>query len=85
MAKSIQLKAVINALHQEERLLSAQLGRVQDAIAALSDVTLADRVRPEAHATKTAPKTRRTMTTEQRSAVSTRMKKYWAERRKSKR
>jgi len=85
MAKSSQLQSVLAALRREEGLLRRQLGKVEDAIAALSDVRTDYRIRQGVRRAKTVSKNARTMSDAQRKAVSTRMKKYWAERRKAKR
>jgi hypothetical protein len=66
-------------------LLRRQLGKVEDAIAALSDVRTDYKVRQGVRRAKKVSKNVRSMTDTQRKAVSARMKKYWAERRKAKR
>ena len=85
MAKSSQLQSVVAALRKEEGLLRRQLGKVEDAIAALSDVRTDFKIRQGVRRAKAVSKNARTMTETQRKAVSARMKKYWAERRKAKR
>jgi hypothetical protein len=85
MAKSSQLQSVVAALRKEEGLLRRQLGKVEDAIAALSDVRTDYKVRQGVRRAKKVSKNVRSMTDTQRKAVSARMKKYWAERRKAKR
>lgn len=85
MAKSSQLQSVLAALRKEEGLLRRQLGKVEDAIAALSDVGTDYRIRQGVRRAKTVTRNARSMSEAQRKAVSARMKKYWAERRKAKR
>lgn len=85
MAKTSQLKAALAALRKEENVLRTQLGKVQDAIAALGDVGTDYRIRQQVRRVKTVSKNARTMSTAQRKAVSERMKKYWAARRSAKR
>ena len=85
MAKTSQFKAALAALRKEESVLRTQLGKVQDAIAALGDVRADYRVRQQVRRVKTVSKNARTMTAAQRKAVSERMKKYWAARRGAKR
>lgn len=85
MAKSNEFKSVLSALRQEENVLKLQLGKVQDAIAALGDVRTGYRIRQTVRRAKKLSKNARTMSAAQRKAVSERMKKYWAARRKTKR
>jgi len=85
VAKTSQLKAALAALRKEENVLRTQLGKVQDAIAALGDVGTDYRIRQQVRRVKTVSKNARTMSTAQRKAVSERMKKYWAARRSAKR
>ena len=85
MAKTSQLQHVLATLRKEEGVLRRQLGKVEDAIAALSDVRADYKLRQGVRRAKTVSKNARTMTESQRKAVSARMKKYWAERRKAKR
>jgi hypothetical protein len=85
MAKSSQLQSVVAELRKEEGLLRRQLGKVVDAIAALSVVRTDFMVRQGVRRAKKVSKNVRSMTDTQRKAVSARMKKYWAERRKAKR
>lgn len=85
MAKTSQLKSALAALRREENMLRAQLGKVQDAIAALGDARTDYRIRQQVRRVRTVSKNARTMSTAQRKAVSERMKKYWAARRGAKR
>ena len=83
MAKQNRFARVLTALQKEESVLAAQLGKVRDAIAALSDVPRDYRLRRGVRQVKTVSRNVRKMTTEQRDAVALRMKKYWAKRRKT--
>jgi hypothetical protein len=84
MATSRQVQSALAALRKEESLLRRQLAKIEDAIAALSDVSTDYRVRQDPRKARALPKNARTMTDAQRKAVSARMKKYWADRRKAK-
>jgi len=84
VAKRKQVGAALAALRKEEGLLQAQLGRIQDAIAALGDVPTDYKVRRGVRSAKTVAKNARKMTAAQRKAVSARMKKYWAARKAAK-
>jgi hypothetical protein len=87
MAKSSRLGQVLSALRLEEGL-EAQLGKVRDALAALGGVgkeyqRLARTRQAKTVARKVRKRNVRKMSAAQKKAVSARMKKYWAERRKS--
>ena len=84
MAKSSRLGQALSALRQEEGILEAQLGKVRDAIAALGGVGKEYRRVRRARELKTVVRNVRKMSAAQRKAVSARMKKYWAGRRKAK-
>lgn len=84
MAKSNRLGQVVSALRQEEGFLQGQLGKVRDAIAALGGVGKEFQRLRRTRQVKTIARNVRKMTAAQRKAVSERMKKYWAERRKAK-
>ena len=84
MAKSNRLGRVVSALRQEEGFLQGQLGKVRDAIAALGGVGKEFQRLRRTRRVKTVARNVSKMTAEQRKAVSARMKKYWAERRKAK-
>ena len=84
MAKSNRLGQVLSALRHEEGFLEAQLGKVRDAIGALGGVGKEYQRLRRTRQVKTVVKNARKMTAAQKKAVSTRMKKYWAERRKAK-
>ena len=75
--------SVLSALAKEESVLESQLGKVRDAIAALSGVGRAYQRRQAMRKVKTVARNVRTMTAAQRKAVSERMTKYWAARRKA--
>jgi hypothetical protein len=81
--KSSRLGQVLSALRREQSVLQAQLGKVTDAIAALGGVGREYRRRQRVRQVKTVARKVRKMTAAQRKAVSARMKKYWAERRKA--
>ena len=83
MAKSSRLGQALTALRQEEGFLDAQLGKVRDAIAALGGVGKEYTRLRRTRQVKTVARNIRKMSAAQRKAVSARMKKYWAERRKS--
>ena len=80
MAKS-RLGQVLSALQREQGLLEAQLGKVRDAISALGGVGKEYQRLQRKRDIKTIVRNARKMSAAQRKAVSTRMKKYWAERR----
>ncbi len=84
MAKSSRFARVLTLLQKEEGVLAAQLGKLRDAIAALSDVPVDYRTRQRVRQAKTVARNARTMTAAQRKAVALRMKKYWEQRRKAK-
>ena len=84
MAEPNRLAQVLAALQKEESVLDAQLGKIRDALAALSDVARDYRVRQGARKAKTVARNVRKMSAAQRKAVALRMKAYWAERRKAK-
>ena len=83
MAKS-RLGQVLSALRREQGLLEAQLGKVRDAITALGGVGQEYQRLQRNRQIKTIVRNARKMSAAQRKAVSARMKKYWAERRKAK-
>jgi hypothetical protein len=84
VAKSNRLGQVLSALREEQGFLESQLGKVQDAITALGGIGREYRRRQTIRRVKTVVGNARTMTAEQKKAVSARMKKYWAARRKAK-
>ena len=84
MAKASRLGAVLAALRQEQGFLEAQLGKVRDAIGALGGVGKQYQRLRRTRQVKTVVNNARKMTAAQKSAVSARMKKYWAARRKAK-
>jgi hypothetical protein len=84
VAASSRFRQVLTALQKEEGVLAAQLGKVRDAIAALSDVPRDYKVRQGVRKARTVARNVRTMNAAQRKAVAVRMRKYWAERRKAK-
>jgi cell fate (sporulation/competence/biofilm development) regulator YmcA (YheA/YmcA/DUF963 family) len=83
VAKSNRIAQIMSALQKEESLLGAQLDKVRDAIASLGGVTREYRVRQGLRKAKTVARNARKMTAAQRKAVSQRMQKYWAARRKA--
>ena len=82
MAKSSRLGQVLSALRVEEGFLEAQLGKVRDAIGALGGVGKEYQRLRRTRQVKTVARNVRKMSAAQKRAVSARMKKYWAERRK---
>ena len=89
MAKSSRFGQVLSALRQEEGFLEAQLGKVRDALAALGGVgkeyqRLARKRQAKTVARSVRKRNARKMSAAQKKAVSARMKKYWAQRRKAK-
>jgi len=74
---------VIAALKAEESLLTAQLGKVRDAMGALGDVPADYKRRQQVRAVKRVVKNARKMTAEQKADVSKRMKAYWLKRKKA--
>ena len=84
MAKSSRLGQVLSALRREQGLLEGQLGKVRDAISALGGVGKEYQRLQRKRDIKTIVRNARKMSAAQRKAVSARMKKYWAERRKAK-
>ena len=76
--------AVGIALRLEEGFLEAQLGKVRDALAALGGVGKEYRRLARTRQAKTVARNARKMSAAQKKAVSARMKKYWAARRKAK-
>ena len=83
MAKTSRLGQVLSALRTEEGFLEAQLGKVRDAIGALGGVGKEYQRLRRTRQVKTVARNVRTMSAAQKKAVSARMKKYWAERRKA--
>ena len=83
MAKSNRLGQVLSALRQEQGFLEAQLGKVRDAIGALGGVGKEYQRLRRTRQVKAVARNVRKMSTAQKKAVSARMKKYWAQRRKS--
>jgi hypothetical protein len=84
VAKSSRLGQVLSALRREQGLLEGQLGKVRDAISALGGVGKEYQRLQRQRDIKTIVRNARKMSAAQRKAVSARMKKYWAERRKAK-
>ena len=84
MAKSSRFGQVLSALRTEEGLLEAQLGKVRDAIGALGGVGKEYQRLRRTRQVKTVARNVKKMSTAQRKAVSARMKKYWAARRRAK-
>ena len=84
MAKSNRLGQVLSALRQEQGFLEAQLGKVRDAIGALGGVGKEYQRLRRTRQVKTVVRNARKMTAAQKKAVSARMKKYWAARRRQK-
>jgi hypothetical protein len=84
VAKSSRLGQVLSALRQEEGFLEAQLGKVRDAIGALAGVGKEYQRLRRTRQVNTVAQNVKKMSAAQRKAVSARMKKYWAERRKQK-
>jgi len=82
VARTGRLQQVLDALRKEEGLLESQLGKVRDAMAALGGVGQAYQRRQRVRRARTIARNARAMTAAQKEAVSLRMKKYWAERRK---
>ena len=72
----------LSALRKEEGILRSQLGKVRDAIASLGGVGKDYRRRQRARRMKTVVRNVKKVTAAQRKAISARMKKYWADRRK---
>ncbi len=83
MAKLNRLGQVLAGLRQEESFLQAELGKVQDALAALRGVGKDYQRRQGIRQVKTVARKVRKMTAAQKKKVSARMKKYWAARRKT--
>jgi hypothetical protein len=83
VAKSSRFGKVLSALRTEEGFLEAQLGKVRDAIGALGGVGKEYARLRRTRQVKTVVSNARKMTATQRKAVSARMKKYWAARRKA--
>jgi hypothetical protein len=84
VAKSTRFGKVLSALRTEEGFLEAQLGKVRDAIGALGGVGKEYQRLRRTRQVKTVARSVKKMSAAQRKAVSARMKKYWAERRKAK-
>jgi hypothetical protein len=84
VAKSSRLARVVAVLQKEESILAAQLGKMRDAIAALSDVPSDYRIRQGVRKAKTVARNVRKISAAQRQAVALRMKEYQAKRRKAK-
>jgi hypothetical protein len=84
VAKSSRFGAVLSALRREEGFLEAQLGKVRDAIGALGGVGKEYTRLRRTRQVKTVVRNARKMSVAQKKAVSARMKKYWAGRRKTK-
>jgi hypothetical protein len=83
MAKSNRFTRVLSVLQKEENVLESQIGKVRDAIAALGGVGRDYKVRRGIRKAKTVARNVRKMSAEQRKAVSLRMKRYWAGRKKT--
>ena len=76
---------ILDALRDEERSLRNQLVAIQRAIEAIEGADAPARAaRGREQARKVVARRKRTMTEEQRKAVSERMRKYWASRRADK-
>src|SRR4051812_21697265 len=74
---------VLNLLRREERQIEAKLDGVRQAIRALSGTTASSLARPFPTVKNArAERKRGRMSTAARKAVSLRMKRYWAKRRK---
>ena len=84
MAKSNRFARVLSVLQKEEHVLASQIGKVRDAIAALGGVGRDYRVRQGIRKAKTVARNVRKMSAAQRKAVSLRMKKSWAGRKRAK-
>ena len=80
-----QLNTIVASLRQEKATREAQVARLDAAISALTGVSADLKQAATKPATKSAAakKTRTPMTAAQKKLVSTRMKKYWAARRKA--
>ena len=81
-----QLDSVVASLRQQKAALEAQVGRLDAAIAALAGGAAARKqAGRQAARSRAAPKERARppMTAAQKKAVSARMKKYWAGRRRA--
>ena len=74
---SKMLKHALTQLQQEKSQIDHQISALESALGAVGGS-----VRWHVGAAKKAGKTRRTMSAAARKAVSTRMKKFWAEKRK---
>jgi hypothetical protein len=84
VAKSSRFGQVLSALRTEEGFLEAQLGKVRDAIGALGGVGKEYQRLRRTRQVQTVARNAKKMSTAQRKAVSARMKKYWAARRRAK-
>ena len=83
MAKSSRFGKVLSALRTEEGFLEAQLGKVRDAIGALGGVGKEYQRLRRTRQVKTVTRNAKKMSAAQRKAVSARMKKHWAARRRA--
>ena len=79
-----RFRRVVDSLRKEQGLLESQLGKVRDALAALGGVGRAYQQRQRLRQAKTVVKNVRRMSAAQKKAVSERMRKYWAKRKKGK-
>jgi len=82
--KANRFSQILSALQKEEGVLEAQLGKVRDAMAALGGVAREYKIRRGVRKVKTVARNVQKMSAAQRKAVSLRMKRYWADRRKAK-
>ena len=73
------LRSAVSALRQEERQLEANLAKVREALAALTET---ESRRPGRPAKKKATRKRKPLTAAQKKAISRRMKASWAKRKK---
>ena len=81
MATTRRLTDVLNTLRKEEAALRGQLDKVRGAIAALGGGRQDSRQRKRK--AKAVARTARKMTAAQKKAISARMKRYWAARKKA--
>jgi hypothetical protein len=83
VATTNRLRQVLVSLRKEESFLESQVGKIRDAIAALGGVGKSYKRRQQMRAAKTIARNARRMTAAQKKAVSERMTKYWAAKRKN--
>lgn len=77
------LKAALKRLQKQRSQIDRQIAGLEDAIAAVGG-RVGRRVKPARKAAKKAGRKRKQMSAAAKKAVSRRMKKYWAQRRKAK-